>query len=645
MSARQGAPGGGSAAAPRIDIAAEPLAELVRRAGADGRSVFAFLMKHLLAGRPGDSAAARAYRSFARAFIDAAAERDGFVELVATPETGGFFAQGWSRSLPSGSALVADAAEDLSLREVEVAHFARDDILPPGNGFCFFGKGWRDESLAAVDAVFFESGGRLLRLDVIGETPQLAGEAATAHVVQMLPRLSADARTLDGFKRICRPRFAGVDTLTGTQLPVAAALDMLLQAPDGGLLAIGWLLDPLHRVERALIKSTGNLYGQLDADWCLLPRPDLVRGFGHDPRFANLLDETDVMHGFVVHVPASREQVAGAEVYLEIVLEEGGCLFRPIAVTPFENPSLLPNILQPLAPNQPELASIVRHHLAPFLRSVRPARRAAARTAGRPIALGGGCGQRETAALMPFRNFRQLETVLALLAGTPEAEALDLVLVAPRATVTETLEQVSDAFAFYGVRGQLVVAPERDGLFAQLDLAAATTEADRLLAWTPSALPKQPGWLRRLVAESGGLSTPGLLSPALVYEDGSICFGGAGPAAGACELSGYEATRLHRGAARQAPASAPQIGLIGRAALGAAGGFGGALFSDAFAHVDLAERLRRRGMAIWCSGAVEFWCLDDEASEPVTPMARLLRQIDAALLDSDAVACGREAAA
>ena len=342
LSARQGAPGGGSAPHRGSTSRAEPLAELVRRAGADGRSVFAFLMKHLLAGRPGDSAAARAYRSFARAFIDAAAERDGFVELVATPETGGFFAQGWSRSLPSGSALVADAAEDLSLREVEVAHFARDDILPPGNGFCFFGKGWREESLAAVDAVFFESGGRLLRLDVVGETPQLAGEAATAHVVQMLPRLSADARTLDGFKRICRPRFAGVDTLTGTQVPVAAALDMLLQAPDGGLLAIGWLLDPLHRVERALIKSTANLYGQLDADWCLLPRPDLVRGFGQDPRFANLLDETDVMHGFVVHVPASREQVAGAEVYLEIVLEEGGCLFRPLAVTPFENPSLLP---------------------------------------------------------------------------------------------------------------------------------------------------------------------------------------------------------------------------------------------------------------------------------------------------------------
>ena len=63
-----------------------------------GRGVFAFLMRPLLAGRTRDSAEARAYRAFARAFIDAAAERDGFVELVAMPETGGFFAQGWSRS-------------------------------------------------------------------------------------------------------------------------------------------------------------------------------------------------------------------------------------------------------------------------------------------------------------------------------------------------------------------------------------------------------------------------------------------------------------------------------------------------------------------------------------------------------------------
>ena len=162
-------------------------------------------------------------------------------------------------SLPAGAdASLADAAEDLALREVEVAHFERDDILPPGRGFCFFGKVWRDDSLAAVDAVFFEQrrpaaparrGAR--------RRSQLAGEARHgACRADAAAARGAGRRRSTRFKRVCRPRFAGVDTLSGTPAPIAAAFDAVLQAPDGALLAIGWLLDPLRRVERVLIKST-----------------------------------------------------------------------------------------------------------------------------------------------------------------------------------------------------------------------------------------------------------------------------------------------------------------------------------------------------------------------------------------------------
>ncbi len=129
------------AAAPRLDIAVEPLADLVRRAGANGRDVFAFLVTHLLADRPAESAEAREHRAFARRFLTAAADRDGFIEVLAAPDTGGLFVQGWSLSLPAGATMLADAAEDLELREVEVAHFERDDILPPGRGFCLLRQG------------------------------------------------------------------------------------------------------------------------------------------------------------------------------------------------------------------------------------------------------------------------------------------------------------------------------------------------------------------------------------------------------------------------------------------------------------------------------------------------------------------------
>ena len=629
------------AAAPRLDVAVEPLADLVRRAGANGRDVFDFLVKHLLAGRPADSAEARAHRAFARRFLTAAADRDGFVEVLAAPDTGGLFVQGWSMNLPAGRTVLADAtaeSDDIELREVEVAHFSRDDILPPGSGICAFGKAWAPERIAALDALFFEQDGRLLRLDVVpGAALLLEGERATSHVAHILPRLSAPESTVGAFQRVCRPRFAGVDSLSGATAPIAAALDCVLQAPDGALLAIGWMLDPLHRVERVLVKSTANLYARLDAAWCALPRPDLCRGFAQDPRFASLLDERDAMHGFIVHAPALPAQVEGAQVYLELVLDDATCLFRPLTVAPLESGERLPQLLQSISPDDPELARIVEEHLAPFLAHVPPASRAPRRGgAVRPIPLGAReAGARAVSAIVPFRALAELQPVLALLAGTPEADMLELTLVAARGVAAELATPLRDAFRFYGLQGSLVIAAEHESLAARLDLGARASPGAKLLAWSPAALPKGPGWLARLLAEAEALPRPGLISPALTYEDGSICFAGArqDPAANVCALSGYAAERLHRGAPRPAPTGAAEIALVDRDALMRAGGFSGQLFGDGFAHVDLADRLRRAGAGTWCSGAVEFWLLDDQPAGAREPSDRVIRLLDAALID------------
>ena len=618
---------------PRLDIAADPLGTFVRAAGAPAHAVHGFL---LAAGVGAD---------FARAFLTAAAEPDGFVEVIATPHTGGLMAQGWSRSLAAGPGLLAGtgvgtgvgtgAGTGAEAIAVETAHFGRDDILPPGRGFCCFGKFWSADDLAAAEAVFFEVEGRLLRLDVLRDAARLTGEEATAHVAHMLPRLEAPPATADAFRRICRPRYAGADTLSGTALPVAAAFDTLLAAPDGTLLATGWLLDPLHRVERVILKSTANLYAALDADWCLLPRPDLARGFGADPRFAGLLDERDAMHGFIVHAPAARAAVDAAELYLELVLDDGSCLFRPQAVTPFDSAERLPQLLATLSPRDPELARIVEGHLVPFLASVPPLPRRA--RPPRPVPLGRPGGAGDTTAIVPCRSFAEVQPILALLAGTPEAEALELCLVADRTVAAEMLPRLDDAFAFYGLAGRLVVAADRDGTAARLDLGAAVARRDRLLAWMPSALPKAPGWLDRLRAEADALPAPGLLSPALTYEDGSIAFGGRAAAAptaapGACALQGYGTAWLPRGRPRPTPTGAAEIALLDRETLRAAGGFAGRLFGDAFAHVDLADRLRARGSGPWCSGSVEFWVLEDAHPGETDPAAAVVARIDAALI-------------
>lgn len=631
----------------RFDIAPETLAAFVRRAGAGSREVYAFLVTRLLSDLPGDSAAARTLRGFARSFVAAAAEPDGFIEILAAPETGGLFAQGWSMHLAPGTVLLANPDEDLARCEAEVATFARDDILPPGQGFAFFGKFWSEASLAAAGAVFFEKDGRLLRLDVVRGPMTLAGIAATAHVQHMLSRLQAPAGTLAAFRRICRPRFQGLDTLSSTPLPIACAFDSVLQAPDGALLVTGWMLDPLHRVERALLKSSGNLYARLDADWCALPRPDLVRGFGTDPRFAGLLDEHEAMYGFLAHAPADRDRVDGAEVYLELALDDGSCLFRPVTVLPFETAERLPQLLAPLSPADPELGRLVSDHLAPFLDSVPPlAPRPGRGPATRALRLGRTGGSREVQAMIPFQSWQQIQPILALLAGTPEAGLLDLALVTSRRMASETMARLEQAFTFYGLAGSLSIAPDAEGDAARFDLGALASGAPRLLAWSPSALPRAPGWLARLLDEAETLPPGSLLSPTLTYEDGSIFYGGgAADSTGACSLAGYAAEWLPRGAPRRAPTGAAEVVLIDRAALAEAGGFAGRLFGDAFAHLDLADRLVQSGRGCWCSGSVDFWILDDHAAEIPTAAARIIRQIDAALIArrSAAPAAPREA--
>jgi hypothetical protein len=306
-----------------------------------------------------------------------------------------------------------------------------------------------------------------------------------------------------------------------------------------------------------------------------------------------------------------------------------------VTVTPFDSGERLAQILANLAPSEAELPRLVADHLAPFLASVPPtARRPGADKGQRPIPLGGGPAGREVTALIPFATFEEVQPMRALLAGAPEAAALDLALVASRRQGAAALPRLGPAFEFYGLRGSLTLAPEHDGFAARCDLGLAAGEHGAALCWSPAALPKAPGWLARLRAEAVALDPPGLLSPALTYEDGSIHFGGGPRAAtgGICALSGYGPAWLEQGPPRRAGAGAAQVALLDPAALRAAGGFAGRLFGDAHAHVDLADRLERAGFATWCSGAVEFWLMDDPPDPHAPAHAAMVRRIDAALL-------------
>ena len=84
---------------------------------------------------------------FAAAFLSMASEAGGFVEILACPDTGGLFAQGWAMALAPGPQRLARLNGTLELCNANAAVFPRDDIPPPGTGFCLFSLGWRGAEL------------------------------------------------------------------------------------------------------------------------------------------------------------------------------------------------------------------------------------------------------------------------------------------------------------------------------------------------------------------------------------------------------------------------------------------------------------------------------------------------------------------
>ncbi len=604
-----------------LDVTAAPLLRLLRAGECDAASLMSFLQAH----------AASVSSGLLADFVAKAAEREGFVELVARTECGGLFLQGWAQSVDAETPRIIGIPGHDG-RDIAVARFDREDILPPASGFCLFAK-CVDPDAPLPQALYVHRDGGLGRLDLVpASEAMLRGAAATGHVRSMLGRLQAPKSTLSAFRRVCRPRYEGEDTLSGHAGPVAAALDRVLRAADGTLLVSGWLLDPLSRVEHMLLKSRANLYAPLHESWTLLPRPDLNHGFSDNPFFAGLLDDRDVMHGFVCHAPARPDQSDG-DLYLEIVLDDGTCLFRPVAVTPCQGEGVLPAVLSGLSPDEPELSVIVETHLAPFLaglgRRVDPLWKI-----GRPVPLGPGPAGRDVSTVMPIAGIAELQPVFAALAGTSDAEGMDITLVAGRRAAAEIRTALDDAFRFYGLTGNLVVVPDHATIAARLDAGVGSGTAPRILAWQSSALPRGPDWLARLKMEAERLDR-GLISPVLLYEDGSVYFSGARPDFGArkasCSRAGFGSHALRQDGVRPVSAGAAEIALVDREVLAASGGFSGHLFGDSHTHLDLARRLRRAGGTAWCAASIAFWMLEDPRPEDRSPFALMTRAVDAAL--------------
>lgn len=624
-----------------LDLAPGTLADYVAETGGEPGAVFDLLIN---AAAGAGEEIADATIDFAKRFMAATARQDGFIEIVAAPEGGGLFVQGWSMSLAAGDHAVTDLAAQGVAHPLVVARFDRDDILPPGTGFCGFSKDVRAPVLDTMNALFVETTERgLLRFDLTPSAARrLSGDEAVQHIRATLPRLDGPENVWRAFKRICRPRYTGENTLAACERPIALALDTALRAPRGDLFLQGWLLDPGDLVDRVVVKSTAAGYAPLNDRWVRLPRPDLDTAFKDDPRFRGRLGRDDGRHGFAAAVPASALPLDATadpapELYVEIVFKDEACVFMPFAPVPCDDLAALVPSLEHFHEQQPTFEPIVRQHLRPFVDGV-PKPGAANVAADPPPA---SAETRPTVSvLMPLRRATDLPPVLSALSGTPEAAAMELLVVAGGDVAGGLRRKFDRALDFYDLAGRLVEVAEARLETDKLARAARLATGSLLLVWRPTVLPTAPGWLAPLLADYAAVDGPALLSPTLIFEDGSVAYGGDCDGGGGADtvprFSGYGANWLPDTGPRPVGCGAKDFFLLSRSTLELAGGLQGAMVSDAYAHIDLAQRLAATGGRCFWTGSATLWSLDDGGDDERAGWPAVARHLDAAVLDERA---------
>jgi hypothetical protein len=589
------------------------------------------------ATRDGDAAGrARAgrMRELLAGVLADASRPDGLVETLGSAADGGTMLEGWSFHLRQGVAdLIVETDGPMRLGAA-VAVFDRADLLPNATGILSYLRGPRPVDPAAIRRVHYRAGDGFFHLAVAEPRTVLAPAKTVPHLRAALARARCDSQAMRAFRRACRPRFEGRETISTFPAPVRAVVDLAVTVPDAGTFLSGWLLDPQRRVSRVVLRSADGFYARIDESWGRVQRPDVTETYRRDallgPAIAAIPADSH-RHGFVVFVPHPNAAPPAGGMWLEIVLADDGCAFLPFQALDAAHDGIAARLLSCLDPRDAAVRPIVERHLA-------PACVAATRRAGRGIEAGHvvpiGAARRAdetprlTVVLPIVDSAEDLDINLACLAGEPMAAAAELVLVAAGGADSALADRADRYARFYGFSGRLAMIERAATRHQALAAGARLAGGETLLFLAPDVLPRGPGWIGGLMRALRMDARAGLASPTLLYEDDSIRFAGmpldrlgddAGVPDGPGRFAGYPRAWITETEPAEVLAGTSECCLIPRAVFEQAGGFARDLAGGA--HQDMAFGLRLRAIGRRCLWVptVALYAVDPPALRAVPP--------------------------
>jgi GT2 family glycosyltransferase len=303
--------------------------------------------------------------------------------------------------------------------------------------------------------------------------------------------------------------------LRGTRGSVHMIFDRAIRVADAGVFLIGWFHADAGLRAQAVFHYEGGSFN-MSACWSRWPRPDVEQhlfsqgvGASEDP-------------GFVCFVP----RPAGRGPDYVAVRAESGRTWRVRVPSP---PPLEPlsqamrDILATLDPDRRGLLDQLDRHVGPAIGALWAARAPARHRAFRED-FGPPCEDPWASVVVPLYGRHDFADVqLALFANDPDFRHVELIYVVDDPSIVQEFRhQCRDLYGMHGVPFTMAYPGDNLGFSGATNFGAAFARAPLLLMLNSDVMPREPGWLGRMLAAYRGHPGTGLLGAKLLYEDGTV---------------------------------------------------------------------------------------------------------------------------
>ena len=298
--------------------------------------------------------------------------------------------------------------------------------------------------------------------------------------------------------------------LTDKNMPIGAAVELLVMDGKGGVFIKGWVRDPNQLTATVQLTATGIKPQRLDICWLRFPRPDIDKHY--DGRPGTL--------GFVAYLPD-----AGAirgQAKLELQLGSGATLeilARPAQGTAVQ---LRDAVLGGIPPEQLTTEAIAKV-IAPAAVQLH-AQHLATRRAPDVVQLGTPPKKPRYSIIIPlYRNLDYLRFQLGSFATDPEMAEAELIF------VLDSPEQRADLVHFlsglhqlYALPMTIVIMSANFGYAAANNAGAALARGTFLVLLNSDVVPEAAGWLSKLSAPLARDRNVVVSGARLLFDDHSL---------------------------------------------------------------------------------------------------------------------------